>query len=86
MRAATDADFNSRSRQIELKLDIYFDGMMTTPFTVSKSDYLIDAEWLEEISADSSNPLGVISSNELSFRLFNKDGIFSPTNTLSPHN
>ena len=85
MRTATDADFNSRSRQIEVKLDIYFDGMMTTPFTVSKSDYLIDVEWLEEISADSSNPLGVISSNELSFRLFNKDGIFSPTNTLSPH-
>ena len=85
MRVATDADFNSRSRHIDLKLDIYFDGPSATPLTVSKSDFLIDAEWLEEITADSSSPLGVVSSNELTFRLFNKDGMFSPTNVLSPY-
>ena len=79
-RQVADSDFNSASRQIDIKLEIYFDE---EPFVVSKADYLIDAAWLEEISADSSSILGVISSNELSFRLFN-DGRFSPTNSTGP--
>lgn len=82
-RAATDADFNNQSRYLELKLEIYFDGIGSTPLTITKSDYLIDANWLEEISADSGNPFGVVSSNELTFRLLNLNGMFSPTNTAS---
>jgi len=81
MRAATDADFNADSRALSVKLEIYFDG----PLTVSKDDYLIDASWLEEGSAESTNPFGAVSSNELSFRLYNENGIFSPTNTSSPY-
>jgi hypothetical protein len=81
-RIATDADFNIVSRYLDVRIDIYF---TSTPLTVSKSDYLIDANWLEEGSAESSNPFGAISSNELSFRLFNSDGIFSPTNSVSPY-
>lgn len=82
MRDATDADFNRRSRNLEVKLEIYF---QQAPLVVTKSNYLIDADWLEEGSADSSNPFGSVSSNELAFRLLNKDGMFSPTNTTSPY-
>ena len=82
MRAATDTDFNKNSRYLEVKLEIYFTA---TPLTVLNTDYLVDADWLEEGSADSSSPFGAVSSNELSFRLFNKNGIFSQTNTEGPY-
>ena len=81
-RVATAADINNDSRYLDVRLDIYF---TSTPLSVSKSDYLIDADWLEEGSAESSNPFGAISSNELSFRLFNDNGMFSPTNVSSPY-
>jgi hypothetical protein len=82
MRPLVDADFNAASREISLRLDIYLDEI---PLEVTKQNYLIDASWLEEGSADSSNPFGAVSSNELSFRLYNDSGIFSPTDTSSPY-
>ena len=85
MRAATDADFNAQSRHLALKLEIYFDGLEEAPLTVTKDDYLMDADWLEEGSAESSSPFGSISSNEITFRLFNGSGIFSPTNVSGPY-
>ena len=85
VRDATDEDFNAHSRCILLKLDIFFDGLQNEPLTVTRSDYLIDAELLEEAGAEDSNPLGAISANELSFSLYNDSGIFSPTNTNSPY-
>ena len=81
MGLATDADFNNASRYLSMKIELYFNGLESAPLTVTKDDYLVDTDWLEEGSAESSNPFGTISSNELSFRLFNKDGMFSPTNT-----
>ena len=85
MRALTDADFNASGREISMRLDIYFNGPSQPPLSVTKDDYLIDASWLEEGSAESANPFGAVSANELSFRLFNKQGIFSPTNVSSPY-
>lgn len=85
VRDATDEDFNAHSRCILLKLDIFFDGLQNEPLTVTRSDYLIDAELLEEAGAEDSNPLGAISANELSFSLYNDNGIFSPTNPNSPY-
>jgi len=82
MRALTDLDFNADSRELDMRLDIYFDS---TPLEVTTGDYLIDITWLEEGSADSSNPFGAVSSDELSFRLYNDNGIFSPTNITSPY-
>ena len=82
MRPLVDADFNAASREISMRLDIYLDE---TPLEVTKQNYLIDSSWLEEGSADSSNPFGAVSSNELSFRLYNDNGIFSPTNPSSPY-
>lgn len=80
MRPLIDADFNATSREIFMRLDIYLDEI---PLEVTKENYLIDASWLEEGSADSSNPFGAVSSNEFSFRLYNENGLFSPTNTSS---
>ena len=80
MRPLIDADFNAASREIFMRLDIYLDEI---PLEVTKENYLIDASWLEEGSADSSNPFGAVSSNEFSFRLYNENGLFSPTNTSS---
>ena len=85
MRAATDADFNQMGRYLSIKLAIYFDGLAADPLTVVKSQYLMDASWLEEGSADSSSLFGTVSSNELTFRLLNKDGMFSPTNAAGPY-
>ena len=82
MRPLVDADFNAASREISMRLDIYLDEI---PLEVTKQNYLIDSSWLEEGSADSSNPFGAVSSNELSFRLYNDNGIFSPTNPSSPY-
>lgn len=82
MGAAIDADFNKADRAIDIKLEIYFD---VVPLVVTKSNYLVDAEWLEEGSADSTKIFGTVSSNEFSFRLFNESGIFSPTNNASPY-
>lgn len=85
VRDATDEDFNAHSRCILLKLDIFFDGLQNEPLTVTRSDYLIDAELLEEAGAEGSNPLGAISANELSFSLYNDNGVFSPTNPNGPY-
>lgn len=79
-RNATDADFNSSGRYLDLKIDIYFDGLSELPFSVTRDTYIIDVNWLEEGSADSSSLFGDVSSNELSFRLYNENGMFSPTN------
>ena len=84
-RDAVDQDFNTPSRHIVMRLDIFFDGLQSDPLIITKDNYLIDATLLEEIGAEDSNPLGTISANELSFSLYNSDGIFSPTNTNSPY-
>ena len=84
-RDAVDQDFNTPSRHIVMRLDIFFDGLQSDPLIITKDNYLIDATLLEEIGAEDSNPLGTISANELSFSLYNGDGIFSPTNTNSPY-
>lgn len=85
VRETTDADYNAHSRQLEQKIEIYFDGMQEEPLTVTINDYLIDVDVLEEASAEDTNPLGAISANELNFTLFNANGIFSPTNASSPY-
>lgn len=84
-RDASDADFNAQSRELHMKLEIFFDGLDKDPLVVTRENYLIDCNLLEEASAESNNPLGAISSNELSFNLFNKQGMFSPTNKVGPY-
>lgn len=78
----THADFNAISRQLFMKLDIYFDA---TPLTVTRDNFLVDLGILEDTGVAVANPLGAISANELAFKLFNTDGIFAPTNVNSPY-
>ena len=85
IRASSEADYNEHSRCIVWKLDVYFDGPSKDPVEITRDDYLIDADLLEEASADSENPFGTVSSNELAFSLFNTEGMFSPTNPSSPY-
>lgn len=84
-RDATEADYNAQSRSIQLKLDVYFNGLSAAPLEITRDNYLIDSDILEEACADDSNPFGKVSANEVSFSLFNESGIFNPTNTASPY-
>jgi hypothetical protein len=77
--------FDKDSRQITARIDIYFDGFENEPLEIYPSNYLVDFEITEEAGAETKNPLGAISANELSFTLTNFDNIFSPTNTAGPY-
>lgn len=82
-RPATEADFNAPSRCIVFKVDIYFSGLNEDPMTIDNTNYLIDVDLLEEASADSNKPFGDVSANEVSFSMYNPEGLFSPTNAGS---
>ena len=81
----TEEDYNRHDRIIEWKLDIHFNGKNAEPLSVTRDSYLVDADLLEEVSADSSTPFGAVTSNELGFTLYNHNGIFSPLNGSSPY-
>ena len=68
-RPLVNADFDARERFILAKLEVYFDGLAHTPLTVNRDDYLVDFTLLEETGAESENPVGAISANELTFTL-----------------
>jgi hypothetical protein len=72
------------SRRIIPKVDMYFDGddMPPTQFDKTKISAL---ELLEETQAESSSPLGALSSNELVLSLDNTGYVFTPTNINSPY-
>ena len=84
-RPLVNADFDARERFILAKLEVYFDGLAHTPLTVNRDDYLVDFTLLEETGAESENPVGAISANELTFTLYNPNRIFSPSNPDSPY-
>ena len=79
-KAAIKAD----TRHIVPLVYIYFDGL-TQPPTMFVGDVVSDISLLEETSADSSNPLGSVSANELTVSLDNSLRYFTPTNTESPY-
>lgn len=72
----------SRTRYIKSKLLIYYDGKTATPYT--NDDFILDCKILEEASADSDNPIGAVSANELSITLLNEDRRFTAKNVDSP--
>lgn len=80
---STDAQYNEYSRHIEIKLEIYFDGLAQPPLVVTKDDYIRSFNLLEETGDAGYWPLGQVSANEISFKLFNKNSMFSPSNTDS---
>ena len=83
VRDHTDADFNADSLLgIDFKLEIYFD---TIPTEITRDDYIVQVDGLEELSTDDTNPLGCVSANDITIELINTDGIFSPNYEDGPY-
>ena len=72
-------------RQFASKVEIYFDGPNVDPVTFYSDDYVVGMSLLEEYHTHARNPLGLISSNEISIILANPGNMFTPTNTNSPY-
>lgn len=69
---------------LKCEVEIYFDGDDQPPVVFTQDD-ISRLSLLEEVSAESSNPLGLVSSGELTVRLNNKDWSFTPTNSDGPY-
>ena len=80
MRVPTEQDYNAESREIEFCVDIYFNGLNSNPLRVTRDNYLMDLDLLDEACADGDTFVGVPSANEVSFNLYSEDGIFNPNN------
>ena len=79
MSVSTDAMYDAESRYIHKKLIIHFSA--TEVLEITKSNYLIDSQLLEESFKQSDSPFGEVTSNELSFTIYNEDGLFNPENS-----
>lgn len=84
MAYSPDSAYNSRSRKIYYKVDIYFDGRTKPPLEITRDNYLISSSLLEEATAGDT-PFNNVSSNEVSFTLDSPQRIFNPTNASSPY-
>lgn len=85
MAKAPEYEYNAKSRQIAWKLDIYFDGASSDPVSITKENFLISANVLEEACASSRNPWGDVSANELTASIRNLNDIFNPSNADGPY-
>lgn len=83
MSVSTDAMYNASSRYLHEKYIIHFPGI--EPLEVTKSNFLISGDVLEESYKTSASPFGDVTSNELELSLFNEDKMFSPGNESSPY-
>ena len=77
--AAYKTAVSEYSRRLVSKALVYFDGDAATPITFI-GDNIVSFGLLEEVAADSSTPLGAVSSNEFELTLNNESRDFTPTN------
>lgn len=84
MRAPEEA-YNAKSRRIEWKLDIFFNGASQDPVSIVRDNFLISAEVLEEACASSNTPWGNVSANELTASIRNEGDQFNPGNVNGPY-
>lgn len=75
---------NADERYIKPKVLVYFDGDSNPPILFEENG-VVSIQLLEESRAESGNPLGQVSSNELTVSFDNSARAFTPTNTLSPY-
>ena len=85
MPRSTEHDYNAAAREIEFCVDIYFDGVDNTPLRITRNNYLIDLDLLEETCSDDDTLIGAPSGNEVSFNIFSDAGIFNPNNMQGPY-
>lgn len=83
MAAYNDILFNEADREFDSKVLIYFDELIGTEIT--KEDYLIDFNILEEMWEDSGTVMGSVSANTLDLTLRNENRRFTPTNMDGPY-
>jgi hypothetical protein len=79
-RTAVNADERSHVARVL----VYFDGDNNPP-VVFEDEGITKISLLEESHAESGNPLGAVSSNELTVGFDNSDRAFTPTNEGSPY-
>ena len=79
-KAAVNAD----QRHWRPKVEVYFDGPEEAP-TVFEGDDITGITLLEEAWAESGNPLGLVSANEVAITFANHHRHFMPTNVASPY-
>jgi len=75
---------NADVRRIVPKVEVYFDGDGQPPI-IFNQDKVISIILLEEAHAESDNPLGLVSSNEVTISFDNSSRNFTPTNSASPY-
>lgn len=86
MRTSTDADYSASSRILAGKIEIYLDGTSSAPpVVVTKDDYLIDFEVLNDLGVSNTSPEQTLTANVLNFSMYNRDHMFSPQNTSGPY-
>ena len=84
MAASTDAQYNAISRSVLLKLDMYIDGSDSVPLQITRDNYLISCNLLEE--ATSGDTLfSSVAANECTFELLSEHGLFNPSNVASEY-
>lgn len=83
MSISTDLMYNAASRYIHVMYRIHFSS--TSILEVDKTNYLVSSSFLEESYKLSDLPFGDVTSNEITFTLFNHDGMFNPNNVSSEY-
>lgn len=79
MAISTDAMYDARSRYLHQMFRIHFSP--SKQLEVYKDKYLVSSSIYEEGYKMSDSPFGDVTSNEVSFTLFNEDGMFNPSNS-----
>lgn len=75
---------NADVRNIKPRVLVYFDGDSQPPAEFDE-DTVVDIHLLEEVHAESDNPLGLVSANEVTISFDNSGRDFTPTNSASPY-
>lgn len=81
--AACAQAITALSREIKVKLEIYFDGPENPPTVFDKE--IVSLSLLEESFAESRHPVGTTTANVLDFTLYNYNNQLSLRNEQSPY-
>jgi len=82
--AAYKTAINADERYIVPRVDVYFDGDTSDPTTFNEAS-ITSIKFLEEAKADSDNPLGAVSANEITIGFDNSNRDFTPTNLVGAY-
>lgn len=78
------AAINGDERLFGCKVQVFFDGDTQPPVEFTEKN-ITRIQTLEEVKAEGSNPLGLVSTGELTVSFDNSTRVFTPTNSESPY-